>query len=57
MLDFCYVAGFCDLLASPWSWRETSMVSWKGMLFSYPNPSNFDITCKFKGLEKVDVIW
>jgi nitrogen fixation protein FixH len=31
MLGFCYVAGFSDLPASPWSRRQASLVSWKGM--------------------------
>ena len=28
--DFCNVVGYCYLLASPWTWAETSMVPWKG---------------------------
>lgn len=29
--DICNVVGLCDLLASPWPWRQAPLVPWKGM--------------------------
>lgn len=33
--DLCHVVGLGDLLASPWPWRQASMVPWKGIFIFF----------------------